>query len=81
MQIVADSPLSPALPFIASSRLPPSIAQAVRAALIGALAEDSLASARAALGLVGALAVAPETYQRVVALEQEAIAAGYPRLA
>jgi ABC-type phosphate/phosphonate transport system substrate-binding protein len=80
-RVVAESPLSPALPFIASATLPSSIVEAVRAVLFAMLADDSLASARAALGLAGASDVTPETYERVSALEREAIAAGYPRLA
>ena len=80
-RVVGECPQSPALPFIASAALPSSIAEAVRGALFAALADDSLASARAALGLAGASPVTPATYERVSALEREAIAAGYPALA
>ena len=52
--IVADSPLSPCLPFIASARLPSPTIAAAREALLAALADPDLAEARAALGLKGA---------------------------
>jgi ABC-type phosphate/phosphonate transport system substrate-binding protein len=79
--IVAESPLSPCLPFIASAGLPASTIAAVREALLGALADPDLAETRAALGLKGAGAATPADYDRVMALERDAATAGYPRLA
>lgn len=81
VRVVGESPLSPALPFIASASLPSAVARSVRSALFAALADETLAPARAAIGLAGAFLVEAETYERVSALEREAIAAGYPRLA
>jgi ABC-type phosphate/phosphonate transport system substrate-binding protein len=78
--IVAKSPLSPGLPFIASARLGRSAIDAVRAALFGALADPDLAEARAALGLEGAQVAAQADYDRVAELERAAITAGYPKL-
>lgn len=79
--IVAESPLSPGLPFIASVRLGRSTIDAVREALFAALVDPDLAEARAALGIQGARVATPADYDRVIELEREATAAGYARLA
>src|SRR6185437_8130315 len=79
--VVAESPASPTLPFIAAAGLPQTTINAVREALSAALADPNLAHARAALGLKGARAVAPADYDRVIEIEREAAAAGYARLA
>jgi ABC-type phosphate/phosphonate transport system substrate-binding protein len=79
--IVAESPLSPCLPFIASARLPQTTITAVRGALFEALADPDLAEARAALGLKGARIVARGDYDRVMEIEREAAAKGYAQLA
>jgi ABC-type phosphate/phosphonate transport system substrate-binding protein len=79
--VVAESPLSPALPFIASARLPGPTIAAVRKALFAALADPKLTEALAALGLAGAREASPADYGRVAAIEREAEAVGYPRLA
>jgi ABC-type phosphate/phosphonate transport system substrate-binding protein len=79
--IVAESPLSPCLPFIASASLPTPTVAAVREALFAALADPDLAEARTALGLVAARALVQPDYERVLAFERAAIAAGYPKLA
>jgi ABC-type phosphate/phosphonate transport system substrate-binding protein len=79
--VTAESPRSPSLPFIAAAGLPAETIAAVREALHAALADPSLAEARATLGLVGALNVTPADYERVAELERGAAAAGYARLA
>jgi ABC-type phosphate/phosphonate transport system substrate-binding protein len=79
--VVAESPVSPNLPFIASGRLPPSTIAAVREALFAALADPNLAEACATLGLKGARPASPTDYERVVEIEREAAAAGYSLLA
>lgn len=79
--VVARTPPLPGLPFILSARLPEETLAAARAALFEALADPALASARAALGLEGASILAPAAYQRVLDIERDAAAAGYPRLA
>ena len=79
--IVAESPLSPCLPFIASASLPAATIDAVRGALFAALDDPSLTKAREALGLKGARIAAPADYDRVIEIEREAAAAGYARLA
>jgi ABC-type phosphate/phosphonate transport system substrate-binding protein len=78
--IVAESPLSPCLPFIASASLPALMIAAVRKSLIAALADTDLAQTRAVLGLTGVRVVAPADYDRVIEIERDAAAADYPRL-
>jgi ABC-type phosphate/phosphonate transport system substrate-binding protein len=78
--IVAESPLSPCLPFIASASLPAPTIETVREALFAALADPNFAEACATLGLKGARIVAPADYDRVIEIEQEAAATGYARL-
>jgi ABC-type phosphate/phosphonate transport system substrate-binding protein len=78
--IVAESPLSPSLPFIASVRLPAPTITAAREALSLALTDPDLAETRAALGLKGARAATPADYDRVMEIECEAAAQGYARL-
>jgi len=79
--IVAESPRSPSLPFIASGSLGARATAAVRDALFAALADPDLAGARATLGLKGARLVTPADYECVAEIEREAAAMGYPRLA
>jgi ABC-type phosphate/phosphonate transport system substrate-binding protein len=79
--IVAESPLSPGLPFIAAACVPAPTIAAVRGALFAALADPALAEARATLGLRGARVATAADYDRVAELERDAAAAGYPRLA
>jgi ABC-type phosphate/phosphonate transport system substrate-binding protein len=78
--IVAESPLSPGLPFILSARLPETTVASAREALLDALASPDLAEARAALGLKGARVTTPADYERILAIEREAEATEYPML-
>jgi ABC-type phosphate/phosphonate transport system substrate-binding protein len=79
--IIARSPSSPCLPFIASARLPQETLASLREALFAALADPDLAEARAAIGLRGARAAIPADYGRVLTIEHAAEAAGYAHLA
>lgn len=81
IKVVAESPRSPCLPFIASSALPQETRAAVREALFAALADPALAEPLAGIGLSGARPAALEDYQRVLVFERHAVAAGYARLA
>ena len=78
--VVAESPASPCLPFIASASLPAPTIAAVREALFAALADPDLADARETLGLKGARATTPADYDRVIEIEREATEAGYSSL-
>ncbi len=79
--IVAEGPLSPCLPFIASARFAAPMIDVVREALFAALADPDLAETRTTLGLKGARIVAPAHYDWVMEIERDAAAAGYPQLA
>jgi ABC-type phosphate/phosphonate transport system substrate-binding protein len=79
--IVAESPLLPCLPFIASASLPAMTIAAVHKALIAAVADPDLAETRAVLGLTGARAATPADYDRVMEIERDARVAGCARLA
>jgi ABC-type phosphate/phosphonate transport system substrate-binding protein len=79
--VVAESPLSPGLPFVASASLEAPTIGAVREALFAVLADPNFAAARTALGLKGARPTSPGDYDRVIEIERGAAAAGYPRLA
>jgi ABC-type phosphate/phosphonate transport system substrate-binding protein len=81
MALVAESPLSPGLPFVASARLEQSTIDAVREALFAALADPALDETRATIGLKGARPARPANYDRVIEIERGAAAAGYARLA
>jgi len=79
--VVAESPPSPGLPFIAAAGIGAPTIAAVREVLLSALADPNIAEVRAALGLKGARPTSPTEYDRVIEIERAAAAAGYPRLA
>jgi ABC-type phosphate/phosphonate transport system substrate-binding protein len=79
--IVAESPLSPGLPFIAAAGLPDPTVTAVREALFAALADPDLTEARTTLGLKAARVARPADYDRIIEIERDAAAAGYASLA
>jgi ABC-type phosphate/phosphonate transport system substrate-binding protein len=79
--ILAESPLSPGLPFIASARLSRSVVDTVREVLIDVLDDPGLAQTRSTLGLSGATVTTPADYGRVLDLERQAERLGYPQLA
>ena len=81
VRILARTPSSPGLPFIASLALSAEQRALVRAALFAALDEASLAEAWRALGVVGAEVLRPDAYRRIDELEAQAAALGYSDLA
>jgi len=80
VRVLARTPSSPGLPFIASLGLPAEHRATVRDALFGALDETSLSEAWATLGIVGAEVLGPEAYERVDELEAGAARLGYAEL-
>lgn len=78
--VIARTPATPALPFIAAAGLSPEAHAAARSALEDVLADPELASVRADLGLVGASFRPPEAYGRIDELEARATGLGYPEL-
>jgi ABC-type phosphate/phosphonate transport system substrate-binding protein len=81
MALVAESPLSPCLPFIAAAGLAAPTAAAVRQAFFAAIADPNLVEARTTLGLKGARLASPADYDRVIEIARGAAAVGYARLA
>lgn len=81
IEAIAESPRSPALPFVMSADLAKDHLASARAALFSALNDPALAETRAALGLAGAALLGDSDYESVAQIEREAIAAGYPALA
>jgi ABC-type phosphate/phosphonate transport system substrate-binding protein len=79
--LIAETPLSPALPLVMNADLAKTYLKPVRAALFAALEDPALANARETLGLVGAEILDDADYDRVAAFEREAVALGYPELA
>jgi ABC-type phosphate/phosphonate transport system substrate-binding protein len=81
VMVIAESPLSPGLPFIMSAHLAEAMLVSAREALFDVLADPNLADARAALGLKGARVTTPADYERILKIERDAAAMGYPTLA
>ncbi len=78
LRIVAETPASPAIPFITAATTPPETA----AALIRELTDSpSVRAALAALHITAVVPPRPEVYEAVLAFETEASALGYPVLA
>jgi ABC-type phosphate/phosphonate transport system substrate-binding protein len=79
--IVAESPLSPGLPFIAAAGLGARTIAVIREALFGALTDPNLVEARRTVGLKGARLANLAEYERVAEIERDAAAAGCACLA
>jgi ABC-type phosphate/phosphonate transport system substrate-binding protein len=77
---IAYSPRAPSLPFIISAALAGTHLDAVRAALFATLEDPALADSRRAIGLAGAKVLEDSDYDSIAAIEEQAIAAGYPVL-
>ena len=80
VRVLACSPSSPGLPFIASAALPAEQRALVREALFAALEAPALSEAWRALGVVGAEVLGPGAYGRIDELEAAA-GLGYVELA
>jgi ABC-type phosphate/phosphonate transport system substrate-binding protein len=80
VEVIAESPPSPALPFIMSAAFAKSHLSALREALFATLTDPALAGALKILGLVGAEVLGDADYERIAQIERDAIAAGYPAL-
>jgi ABC-type phosphate/phosphonate transport system substrate-binding protein len=75
LRVVAETPASPAIPFITAAATPPGTAEALRRVLIG-----EIRGALASLRIVAVMPPRPEAYEAVMAYEAEATALGYPVL-
>lgn len=79
LRCLAETPASPALPFITAAGTDDATRSLLYRALADALADPALAPVRQALRLKGA--APPADYGRVLELERQAAALGYPTLA
>lgn len=77
LRVLAETPASPAIPFITAATTPPDTV----AALSRVLAAPGLRDALAGLRIQAVLPPRPQAYEAVLALEAEASALGYPALA
>jgi ABC-type phosphate/phosphonate transport system substrate-binding protein len=77
LRILAETPASPAIPFISSPATPPETVAALRRALTS----PALAAARAGLLITAIVPPRPEAYDLALNYEAEAAALGYPVLA
>lgn len=81
VKVIGVTPATPGLPLVARHDTPDEVVAALRRALDALLADGSAAPAREAFGLIGFEPIPEAAYDRVLELENEAVAAGYPRLA
>ncbi len=81
VETIARTPSSPCLPFIASLAFGEAKLAAVRRALSETFEDPGTRSAMRRLGLAGASVLGSDAYARVLALEADAVALGYPELA
>ncbi len=77
LRILAQTPCSPAIPFISSIATPPEVLEALRAALLSPALRPVLAGLR----ITEVIAAQPAAYEAVLGFEREAAALGYPVLA
>jgi ABC-type phosphate/phosphonate transport system substrate-binding protein len=80
LRSLATSATAPALPYISRRDLPDADLERLRSGLARACADPALAEVRSALLLAGVVARELSDYDRILDLEAEAVAAGYPEL-
>jgi ABC-type phosphate/phosphonate transport system substrate-binding protein len=80
LRILARSAAAPGLPYITAGNADATTVARLRDALFAAFADPDLAAAREALLLAGIEVLAPGAYDRIVEMEREAEAMGYPVL-
>lgn len=76
-RVLAFSPRAPGLPYIAGPAVDADTCRRMRDAVHAALADPALAAEREALLIAGAEDLPLDTYDEIVAMEREAVAAGY----
>ncbi len=80
LRIIAETPVSPAIPFVTSVATPPEIVGTLRAALHTLGRDPRYAAARAGLMVAGIADVPDAAYEGLLDYEREAAALGYPQL-
>lgn len=81
LAVIACGPAAPALPYVTAAGRSSGEVDRLRRALAAAAADPDLAGARASLFIVGLEFMAADAYQRVLDLEAQCRAVGYPTLA
>ncbi|MFK8252743.1 phosphate/phosphite/phosphonate ABC transporter substrate-binding protein [Ancylobacter terrae] len=81
VRVLAVTEPSPALPLVTRVDAGDELVEALRRALDTLMEDPAAAPARAAFGLTGFARLPDAAYDRVLEIEREAIAAGYPSLA
>jgi len=76
-RILGETAPAPAPPFVTSRATPPRVLRQLRTALLEALADPALATARQTLLLEGAEVLPLAAYRPIAALERRALARGY----
>jgi ABC-type phosphate/phosphonate transport system substrate-binding protein len=80
-RVLAMTQPSPALPYVTSTATPPAVVATLHSALLRLSAAPEYASVRAALKLRAIMPADEVAFARLMELEQEAYALGYPTLA
>jgi ABC-type phosphate/phosphonate transport system substrate-binding protein len=80
VRILAETPISPSIPFVTSVATPPAVVAILRAALQAVTTEPRYAAARAGLMITGIADVPDAAYEGLLDYEKEAAAIGYPEL-
>lgn len=81
LRVLAETPESPAIPFVTSSETPPGRVAALRAALLRLSANPGRRAALSGLRIRAIGPADPAAYARLLDYEREAAALGYPELA
>jgi ABC-type phosphate/phosphonate transport system substrate-binding protein len=79
-RVIAETPPSPAIPFVTSVATPPAVVSILREALHCVASEPRFAAARAGLMIAGIEELPDAAYRGLLAYEAEAAALGYPQL-
>lgn len=80
LRILAETPMSPAIPFVTSVATPPAVVDILRAALRTLADEPRYAGTRAGLMIADIVDVPDAAYRGLLDYEREAAALGYPEL-
>jgi len=80
VRVLAETPVSPSIPFVTSVATPPAIVATLRTALQAVATEPCFAAARAGLMITGIADVPGAAYEGLLDYAKEAAALGYPEL-
>jgi ABC-type phosphate/phosphonate transport system substrate-binding protein len=81
LAVIASGPAAPALPYVTAAGRPPEEIARLKRALAAAAADPGLVDARDRLFIAGLEFLAGDAYQRVIDLDAQCRALGYPALA